>query len=104
MKTIQEQHQTFYLIPLACRPKPKLKIVRHFFVIFYGLASKKNICIIKILIKMEIHRIHSVHEAAETFQTNPSRQKASSRHLRIVLELSYLDKTFLRHLQDASYR
>ena len=30
----------------------------------------------------------------------PSRYKASSRHLRIVLELSCLDKTFLRHLQD----
>ena len=30
----------------------------------------------------------------------PSRHKTSSRHLRIVLELSCLDKTFSRYLQD----
>ena len=63
MKTIQEQHQNFYLIRVACRSKPKLKIFRHFFVIFYALGSKKNM-----LIKMEIHRVYSAHEATETFQ------------------------------------
>ena len=35
-----------------------------------------------------------------SFQCIPSRHKTSSRHLRIVLGLSCLDKTFLRHLQD----
>ena len=35
-----------------------------------------------------------------SMSNRPSRHKTSSRHLRIVLELPYLDKTFLRHLQD----
>ena len=32
--------------------------------------------------------------------STPSRHKTSSRHLRIVLELSCLDKTFSKYLQD----
>ena len=53
----------------------------------------------KIIVYLIEHVVLFLHPSSFPMHS-PSRHKTSSRQLRIVLELSCLDKTFLRHLQD----
>ena len=67
----------------------KIKMERKVYITLISFWSITDLSILAISLRKVFHALEKL----------PSQHKTSSRHLRVVLELSCLDKTFLNYLQ-----